>query len=82
MGRKHCGKRRNCWLRAIPPFPTAFSEDLYCTLMKIRVCLGKGQKKAFKNLGRKSENGANQHFFPFSLCFIPCQMQNSLFALH
>ena len=29
MGRKHCGKRRNCSLRAISPFPTVFSKDLY-----------------------------------------------------
>ena len=28
MGRKHCGKRRNCSLRAISPFPTMFSKDL------------------------------------------------------
>ena len=27
-GRKHCGKRRNCSLRAIFPFPTVFSKDL------------------------------------------------------
>ena len=27
-GRKHCGKRRNCSLRAISPFPTVFSKDL------------------------------------------------------
>ena len=30
-GGKHCGKRRNCSLRAISPFPTVFSKDLYCT---------------------------------------------------
>ena len=30
MGRKHCGKRRNCSLRAISPFRTVFSKDLYC----------------------------------------------------
>ena len=28
-GRKHCGKRRNCSLRAISPFPTVFSEGLF-----------------------------------------------------
>ena len=28
--RKRCGKRRNCSLRAISPFPTAFSKELYC----------------------------------------------------
>ena len=31
MDRKHCGKRRNCSLRAISPFPTVFSKDLYYT---------------------------------------------------
>ena len=29
MGRKHCGKRRNCWLRAISPLPTVFSKGLF-----------------------------------------------------
>ena len=28
-GRKHCGKMRNCSLRAIPPFPTVFSKGLF-----------------------------------------------------
>ena len=41
-GRKHCGKRRNCSLRAISPFPTVFSNDLYCRHVKTRACLGKG----------------------------------------
>ena len=41
-GRKHCGKRRNCSLRAISPFPTVFSKDLYCRQVKTRACLGKG----------------------------------------
>ena len=40
--RKNCGKRRNCSLRAISPFPTMFSKDLYCRHMKTRACLGKG----------------------------------------
>ena len=39
---KHCGKRRNCSLRAISPFPTLFSKDLYCRHVKTRACLGKG----------------------------------------
>ena len=29
MGRKHCGKMRNCSLRAISPFPTVFSKGLF-----------------------------------------------------
>ena len=40
MGRKHCGKRRNCSLRAISPFPTVFSKALYCRHVKTRACLG------------------------------------------
>ena len=42
MGRKHCGKRRNCLLRVISPFPTVFSEDFNCRHVKTRACLGKG----------------------------------------
>ena len=42
MGRKHCGKRRNCSSRAISPFPTVFSKDFYCRHVKTRACLGKG----------------------------------------
>ena len=40
--RKNCGKRRNCLLREISPFPTMFSKDLYCRHIKFRACLGKG----------------------------------------
>ena len=31
MGRKQCGKRRNCSLRAISPFSTVFAKDLLPT---------------------------------------------------
>ena len=30
LSRKHCGKRRNCSLRAISPFPTMFSKAVCC----------------------------------------------------
>ena len=40
MGRKHCGKRRNCSLGAIYPFPTVFSKDLYCSVFKRLVSKG------------------------------------------
>ena len=40
-GRKHCGKRRNCSLRAISPFPTVFSKDLYSKHVKTWARLGK-----------------------------------------
>ena len=26
MGRKHCGKRRKCWLPAFSPFPQCFQK--------------------------------------------------------
>ena len=41
-GRKRFWKRRNCLLIAISPFPTMFSKDLYCRLVRTRACLGKG----------------------------------------
>ena len=40
-GRKHYGKRRNCALRAISPFPTVISKDLHSRHVKTKVCLGK-----------------------------------------
>ena len=36
MDRKHCGKRRNCSLWAISPFPTVFVQDLFCRHVKTR----------------------------------------------
>ena len=30
LRRKHCGKRRNCSLRAITSFPTMFSKAVCC----------------------------------------------------
>ena len=41
-GRKHSGKRRNCSLWAISPFPAEFSKDLYCWHVQTRACLAKG----------------------------------------
>ena len=42
MGKKQRGKRRNCSLWAISPFPTVFSKDFYHRYVKTRACLGKG----------------------------------------
>ena len=42
-GRKHCQKRRNCSLRAISPFPTMFSEDLFPRGVKMCHCVGMGK---------------------------------------
>ena len=41
-GRKHCGKRRNCSLRAISPFPTVFSKGLFPRDIKRCRCVGMG----------------------------------------
>ena len=41
-GRKHCGKRRNCSLRAISPFPTVFSKGLFPRGVNRRHCVGMG----------------------------------------
>ena len=42
MGRKHCGKRRNCSLRAISPFPTVFSIGLFPRGVKRCHCVWMG----------------------------------------
>ena len=47
MGRKHCGKRRNCSLGAVSPFPSVFLKDLDYRHVKSRACLGKGEVKLF-----------------------------------
>ena len=39
MGRKHCGKRRNCLLFAISPFPAVSSKNLFCRYVKTIDCL-------------------------------------------
>ena len=41
-GRKHCGKRRNCLLRAIFPFLTVFSKGLFPRRVKRYHCVGMG----------------------------------------
>ena len=32
--RKHCGKRRKCWLPAFSPFSTMFSKDCFPSINK------------------------------------------------
>ena len=39
---ENTGKRRNCSLCTISPFPTVLSKDFYCQQGKSRACLGKG----------------------------------------
>ena len=44
------GKKRNCLLQAISPFPPGFSRNLYCSHIKTKACLGKGLKEDFFSL--------------------------------
>ena len=37
LSRKHCGKRRNCSLRAISSFPKMFSKAVYCWWVKMSI---------------------------------------------
>ena len=71
MGRKQCGKMRNCSLWAISPFPALFSKDMYCRLVKTRACLGKGEgtcKIRLSNVLWGKQNAGNQQFYaPASL---------------
>ena len=38
MGRKHCGKKRNCSLRAISPFPSVFKRLVSQGCQKVPLC--------------------------------------------
>ena len=44
LSRKHCGKRTNCSLRAISPFPTMFSKAVCCWCVKMSIYGVKGWK--------------------------------------
>ena len=68
--RKHCGKRRNCLLRAISPFPTVFAD------VKSRACLGKGEKQVFLYVVCQTLNALN---FKRSKIFIYGKELNILF---
>ena len=41
--RKHCGKRRKCWLPAASPFPTIFLKAFFSRGVKSRDCVVKGE---------------------------------------
>ena len=40
-GRKHCRKRRKCWLPAFSPFPTMFSKGFLYKVIESRDCVVK-----------------------------------------
>ena len=75
MDRKHCGKWRNCSLRAISPFPTVFSKDLYCRHIKPGLVwerVKESTTEAFGNIVRifKEEIACNKQFLLFPQCFV------------
>ena len=39
--RKHCGKRRKCWLPVFCPFSTMFSKSYFLKVVKSRDCVVK-----------------------------------------
>ena len=71
MGRKHCGKRRNCSLRAISPFPHSVFKRLVLQTRKNQGLFGKGlnyiepQKKR-RNFNNSIRYGKQSLYF-FSL---------------
>ena len=90
--KKHCGKRRKCWLPAFSLFPTIFSKAFFSRGVKSRDCVvivnyltdspdfkRALYKKPYENIvGR--ENAGNQHFLLFPQCFLlfPKQSFNCL----
>ena len=70
--KKLCGKRRNCWLRAISTFSIVFSNN-FCRYVKTRACLGKGWamgKSLLKRLKEKGKTLKTAVFFLFLHCFL------------
>ena len=41
LGKKHCGKRRKCWLPAFSPFPTMFSKGFFFRVIRSWDCVVK-----------------------------------------
>ena len=81
MGRKHCGKRRNCSLRAISPFPTVVLKDfLLKTRKKTRACLGKGLSLASELVIVPIVSKKNYRFSRVILWTIVLTLQQADFA--
>ena len=59
--RKHCGKRRKCWLPAFSPFTTMFSESFYPLWFPKQDCLVKGLNDLLKDLLIMSKIVIQQH---------------------
>ena len=67
-GRKHCGKRRNCLLQAIYPFPTLFSKGLFPRDIKRCRCVGMGY-------GTMDQRVVLSALLPRQCSFIKCMIK-------
>ena len=65
-GRKHCGKRRKCWLPAFSPFSTIFSNGYFFRVVKSRDCVVKSQIGFC--VKKKKMLVGNQKFLSFPQC--------------
>ena len=54
--RKHCEKRRKCWLPAFSPFPTMFSKGFFLGVDKSQDCVVKGKYLEITWGEKKKEN--------------------------
>ena len=76
MGRKHCRKRRKCWLPAFSPFPAMFSKGCFFWYKLKTVAddkINENQKHEFfmgwiENIAGKGGNAGYQHFLLFLQC--------------
>ena len=62
MGRKHCGKRRNCLLQAISPFSSVCKRLVSQGLQKVSLC-GNGLILLNQKLNTFTDYGSMQCFF-------------------
>ena len=77
QGRKHCGKRRKCWLPAFSLFPTMFSTGFYPQIVKLDT-VWKRVEQLVKHHGFWKNTLLSKQYLLFSTMFLePCS-RNSL----
>ena len=73
--RKHCGKRRKCWLPAFSLFPTMFSKDYILRVFTIQDYEIKSKLKAFSdnkiNITEKLDRKGRKHCGKRRKCRFP-----------
>ena len=71
MGKKHCGKRRKCWLSEFSPFPTMFSKGFFFRVFK---------RSLLKTLWNKKKIVVTS-ISPFPTMFSPLSKTNFKFSI-